>query len=270
MPEQIQDQKPTEKFVFEFQHTDRNGQPIIDPRTGKQAFTNLTGANEREVLDKLKESYLELESAYVRVRSQKPVPKAEQPAPKELSAEEERQAVTEVTDPVKGRAAIRKLAGVEDLEARQKATDEAKFQADANRAAYAFMAQHINDYYPCQANSAELTKYINENELDPRNVENYEVAFNAVEHKLAPRPAPPAPPAPPKIDEPPAAPPEKKASGGMQPGQFTGDKPRPRNTKAITRESINEMRRTAEGRAEYKKRMRDPEFVRQVNAAFQT
>ena len=43
-----------------------------------------------------------------------------------------------------------------------------------------------------------------------------------------------------------------------------------RKSNEITRDSINEMRRTADGRAEYKKRMRDPEFVKAVNAAFQT
>jgi hypothetical protein len=266
MPEPIQEQKQTEKFVFEFQHTDRNGNPIIDPRTGKQAFTNLTGANEKEVLEKLKDSYLELESAYVRAKTHKPVPKPEQPPAKELSAEEERQAAADLQDPTKARTAIRKLSGVDDIEARQKAADEATFNADARAAAYQFMSRHINDYYPCQANSKVMSDYIAENDLDPRNVENYEVAFNSLQGRLAEKPAPPAPP---KIEDSPA-PPARQASGGIQPGQLSGEKPKPRNAKAITKESINEMRRTAEGRAEYKRRMRDPEFVRQVNAAFQT
>jgi hypothetical protein len=196
------------------------------------------------------------------------VPKEPEPQRKELSAEEERQAAADLQDPTKARAAVRKLTGVDDIEARQKALDEAQFKADAQSAAYKFMARHINDYYPCQANSVELIRYINENELDSRVEANYEIAFNSVAHLLAPRPQP-APPAnePLQTLERPAA---RPSSGGIQPGELTGARPTRRPKNEVTKDTINEMRRTPQGRAEYKKRMRDPEFVRQVNAAFQT
>jgi hypothetical protein len=268
MPDPIQT-PPEELVTFEFQHTDRQGNPIIDPRTGKQGFTNFTGKSEREILEKLKTSYLEVTNAHARALAHKAVPKAPEQKPKELSAEEERQAAADLQDPSKARAAVRKLTGVDDIEARQKAADEAKDKADANSAAYQFMSRHIEDYYRCQANSGVISKYITDNDLDPREVENYEIAFNATQKDLAPRPAPPPPPPPePKIEEEPPPPP-KRASGGLQPGELSGERPKPRKSNAITKESVNEMRRTAEGRAEYKKRMRDPEFVRQVNAAFQ-
>lgn len=266
MPEP--NQQPTEqKVVFEFQHTDEQGNPIIDPRTGKQGFTNLTGANYQEIAEKMRDSYINVNRAYARARSIKAVPKESEPARKELSAEEERQAAADLQDPTKARAAVRKLTGVEDIEARQKSADDAKFAADAKAAAYQFMSRHMDDYYPCQANSVELSRYINEQELDPRVEANYEIAFNAVGNLLAPRPQPNVV-IPPAND--PAPPPARATSGGIQPGELTGNRPTRRPKNEITRESINEMRRTPSGRAEYKKRMRDPAFVAAVNAAFQT
>lgn len=266
MPEP--NQQPTEqKVVFEFQHTDEQGNPIIDPRTGKQGFTNLTGANYQEIAEKMRDSYINVNRAYARARSIKAVPKESEPARKELSAEEERQAAADLQDPTKARAAVRKLTGVEDIEARQKSADDAKFAADAKAAAYQFMSRHMDDYYPCQANSVELSRYINEQELDPRVEANYEIAFNAVGNLLAPRPQPNVV-IPPAND--PAPPSARATSGGIQPGELTGNRPTRRPKNEITRESINEMRRIPLGRAEYKKRMRDPAFVAAVNAAFQT
>lgn len=268
MPEP--NQQPTEqKVVFEFQHTDEQGNPIIDPRTGKQGFTNLTGANYQEIAEKMRDSYINVNRAYARARSIKAVPKESEPAHKELSAEEERQAAADLQDPTKARAAVRKLTGMEDIEARQKEVERSKFEADARAAGYKFMTEHLNDYYPCTANSVELSRFMNEHDppLDPRAVSNYEIALNAVGHKLAPRPQPNVV-IPPAND--PAPPPARATSGGIQPGELTGNRPTRRPKNEITRESINEMRRTPLGRAEYKKRMRDPAFVAAVNAAFQT
>src|ERR1035437_3307589 len=95
-----------EKVVFEFQHTDENGQPIIDPRTGKPQFTNLTGTDYKEVAEKLKDSYLNVTRAFARVRSHKPVPKPADVPTKQLSVEEERQAAADLQDPTKARTAI--------------------------------------------------------------------------------------------------------------------------------------------------------------------
>jgi hypothetical protein len=264
MPEPNETQQ-IEKIIFEFQHTDENGNPLIDPRTGKPGFTNLTGANYQEIAEKLRDSYLNANRALARRMNHKPVPKPEQPKPPELSAEEERQAAADLQDPSKARAAVRKLTGADDLEARQRATDEAQYKADSSKAAYQFMSEHLSDYYPCQANSAAMSKYITDNELDPRVVENYEVAFieclNA--GKLAPRPAPPAA----KVEEPePPPPPPRRASGGIEPGSLSGQRPPKRKPNEVTKESVLEMQKTPEGRAEYKKRLRDPRFVEQVNA----
>src|ERR1035437_2593348 len=147
MTEQVQ--QPTEPVVFEFQHTDEQGNPIIDPRTGKPAFTNLTGANYQEVAEKLKDSYLNVTRAYVRAKNHRPVAREPEQKPKELSAEEERQAAADLQEPSKARAAVRKLTGLDDIQARQAKTEEAQVAADSQKAAYLFMSAHLTDYYPC-------------------------------------------------------------------------------------------------------------------------
>lgn len=268
MSDQIPSKQATEQpVVFEFQHTDERGNPIIDPRTGKPAFTNLTGANEREVLEKLKDSYLNVTRAYNRARVHKAVPKEPEPERKELSAEEQRQATLDLQDPTKSVAAARKLAGVDDLETEIKKTREEQNNAKALAAQYQFMSRHRDDFYPCKANSEIMWKYINENGLDPRDVENFEVAFNACLGQLAGRPsAAPAvvPPPPPAIPD--EHPPTRTVGGGIQPGAASGQRPKARSTNEITKEKIREMQKTPEGRAEFKRRLRDPKFVEQVNA----
>lgn len=264
MPDPIQAQ-PTELIHFEYQHTDEQGNPLLDPRTGKQIITNLTGKDWKEIAEKERDAHIHVTRALHRARTQKPVPLSSQQKPAELSAEEERQAAADLQDPTKARAAVRKLTGLEDLEAKQKALDESQYKADAQRAAYQFMVAHIADYYPCAANAALMRSYIDAEGLDPRIVDNYEVAFNAVFDRLAPRPAPVAAPA--LAKEGPAVPAPRQSSGGVQPGQLSGQRPRIRKANEITKESVNEMLRTKEGRAEFNKRTRiDPEFVRQVNA----
>jgi hypothetical protein len=55
MPETIQTEEP-KKLIEHFMHTDEQGNPIMDPRTGKQAFTNLVADTPEEMNQKLKEA----------------------------------------------------------------------------------------------------------------------------------------------------------------------------------------------------------------------
>ena len=159
----VQEQQP---IVLEIQHTDENGQPLIDPRTGKPVFTNLTGKDHGELLEKLKNSYVNVTRAYNREKRLKAVPKQAEPPAQVLTPEQE---------------AARKMAGTDELEKKLNEQQAAKDRMDANAAAYAFLSAHLNDYYPCKANSDLLSKYISDNELDPRVVDNYEIAFSAVQ-----------------------------------------------------------------------------------------
>lgn len=264
MPEQIQE-APKEKIKFEYQHTDEQGNPIIDPRTGKPAFTFFTGENWQEIAEKQKDAYLNVSRALARSRNQKPVPKAPEPVRQSLSPEQERQAVADLQDPTKAKEAIRKLGGIDEIERKNKIAEEKQFAADAQKAVFQFMSAHVDDYFRCKANSDLIAGYINENDLDPRVADNYEVAFNAVESRLAerPKPAPPAViPSDPPLPEPP-----KRQAAGLRPGELSGRPPIPK-AKGLKKEDIKKMRETAEGRAEYKKRMRDPAFVAEVDALF--
>jgi hypothetical protein len=267
MSETIQEE-PKKKIIEEFMHTDEQGNPIIDPRTGKQAFTNLVADTEEEMRQKMREAYLNVTRALARARNHKPVPKETPNAPPNLTPEEERQLITEVNDPVKGRAALRKLTGVEDLEKDRAAAKQEQDAAAAQRAAYQFMSAHLNDYYPCSANSSMMTAEINAQGLDPRVTDNYEIAFNAIQGKLAQRPAPPQPD-PPKVEEP-----VRQAAGGIQPGELSGRRTIQRTPKGpmtkdgpLTIEKLKWLKNTEEGRAEWKRRAKtDPSFYPAVNA----
>lgn len=266
MPEPIQ-QTPTEVIAFEYQHTDEQGNPIIDPRTGKQVVTNFTGKDWKEIAEKTRDAHVNVTRALNRARNHKPVPREAEPQPKTLTAEEERQAAIDLQDPSKAKAAARKLTGIDEIEARQKRLDEQKFELDVAAARLRFVNTHgvegFNDYYPCMANSNTLMKYITDEGLDPRVAENYEVAFNAVANMLAQRPV--RPQATPPANEPPP-PPIRPAAGGIQPGELTGARPQRRPKNEVTKEMIREMTKTPEGRADFRKRMKDPSFVAQVNA----
>ena len=255
------------KFIVEYQHTDDKGNPLIDPRTGKALFTNLTAETAEEMIEKQKRAHIEVTRALYRARTQKAVPKEAVAAPRVLSPEEERQAAVDLADPAKAREAIRKLSGVDDLEKENEKTRKAQQEAEAQRAAYTFMSRHIDDYYPCSANSAIIAKFVDDNELDPRVVDNYEIAFSNVYEMLAKRPAP----QPEVVREPEAVREEtRKPSGGIQPGELSGAS-RPRReskNELVTKQQIAEWRKTPEGRAEYKKRLRDPKFVAAVDALF--
>lgn len=263
-------QTQTEELIhFEYQHTDEKGNAIIDPHTGKQAFTNFTGKNWQEIAEKTRDAHLNVTRFAARLRSQKPIPKEPEAQRKELSVEEERQAAVDLQDPAKARAAGRKLLGIDDLEERQKKLDDQKRDLDIAAARLRFVTAHgqegLNDYHPCQANSTVLMKYITDNDLDPRSIENYEVAFNASGHLLAQRPTPVQ--ATPPANEPPPPPPARQSSGGVQPGELSGQRPTKRPKNEITKEYVTTLCKTAEGRAEFRKRLkREPDFSAQVTA----
>lgn len=265
MPEPIQQEPQKEKIVVEFMHTDELGNPIIDPRTGKQGFTNLTAETQEEMVGKMKEAYINVNRALARARTHRAVPKAENPPPKELSIEEERQAAADLADPTKARQAIRKLAGVDSIEEQNRKIKEAQDTLAANKAAYQFMSAHLNDYYPCAANSAVMSEEINAQHLDPTVADNYEIAFNAVQHRLAQRPAPHAAQPTPEPE------PRRQAAGGIEPGTLTGARPmqRAKKKEIVTKQEIADMRKTPEGRAEFNRRLRmEPEFGPAVDALF--
>jgi hypothetical protein len=233
-------------IIVEYQHTDENGQPLL--KDGKPIITNFTGKTEREIIDKLKEAHINVTRALNRTQKLKAVAKQPDPPAPQFTPEQE---------------AARKMAGTDEIQKELDKVKKSEYAADARTAALAFCESH-EDYFRCKANSDLITQYITQNELDPRIVDNYEIAFSAVEGKLAQRPAPPAPIIPQPEPEPAPA---RKQAAGIQPGQLSGQRPIQRK-KGLSKEDIKQMRETPQGRAEYKKRMADPSFVAEVNALF--
>lgn len=172
-----------------------------------------------------------------------------------------------------------------------RANDETKRLLDADKAiedarqakcSFEFLTRHINDYKRCEANNKMLTDYIHDNQLE-WNQDNLELAFIALQSQFAPleQPAPPAPvnppaavpavvtpppvaaapPAPPAAPNPPAPPaPRPGVNGGLVPGQQSAARPTGQPP-GLTKADIKNM-----SRDEYRRRLKDPKFVSEVNA----
>lgn len=241
--------EPVEQpIILEYQHTDEKGQPLLNTE-GRPIVTNFTGKTKDELIEKLKDAHINVTRAFHRSQKFKAVPKQPEPPKVQLTPDQE---------------AARKMAGTDKLERDVEELRAAKDAADANKASYQFMSSHFNDYYPCQANGAVMAQYINENGLDPKVVDNYEIAFAAVSAKLAQRPAPPTPPITPQPEpEPPA--PRRQAAGGLQPGQLSGQRPeiRKKGPFSYTKKEIKDM-----PRAEYHKLLQKPGFEDYVNSLY--
>ena len=169
--------------------------------------------------------------------------------------------------------------------------DETKKFAEADKAiedarqakvSYAFLTKHVNDYNSCQANNKLLSDYIHDNKLEWTE-DNLEAALIAFESQLAekeqpapvvpanpapvtpapvvPPPAPVATPVPPAVPNNPAPPAARPGvNGGLVPGEQSA--PRPSSQpKGLTKADIKAM-----SRDEYKRRLKDPKFVSEVNA----
>jgi hypothetical protein len=182
--------------------------------------------------------------------------------------------------------------------------EDAKTIIDANKAiedarqakvSLDFLANHINEYYRCEANNKLLSDYIRDNRLE-WTLDNLDAAFYALGSQLVSKepeqpPVPPAPPiaapvtapvapvasvAPAAVVAPPAAaaitapttthnqsaPPA--ARPGVNAGIVPGETSAPRistQPKGLTKQDIKSM-----PLAEYKRRIKDPKFVAEVNA----
>ena len=176
-------------------------------------------------------------------------------------------------------------------------------QRDANKAiedarqakeSYTFLAKHVHDFNRCQANINLLADYIKDNNLE-WTADNLDAALIATESQQAPleppvpvapivqpvpvNPAPAAPvvpvapapvvpppaivapPAPPAAPNPPAPPaPRPGVNSGLVPGEQSASRPSGRPA-GLTKADIAKM-----PREEYKRRLKDPKFVAEVNA----
>ena len=201
--------------------------------------------------------------------------------------------------------ATRAKLAIEINDARKEKAAALNAQAFARGQAVSLEFRRKNpDFNPCDANGKILTEYIQTNNLE-WTVENLEIAYAETESQLAPRIAPavvaaepepvavvedirqepaaanptpapapvvaPAPAAvvPTPVEAPPAAanPPvqaRKLPAAGIEPGSLHGARPTgTAKPVELTKQDVAKM-----SRDEYKRNMRNPEFVKKVNALF--
>jgi hypothetical protein len=167
------------KYVYEFQAKDEAGNSIGNK-------THLEATSLEELERKKEASYENAVRAIDRLKRQKVTRRIAEAPITIMSPEELAEAAKDLTstDAEKRTAAAQKIQENSTLEARQKlavATENAKQEA----AAFRFMAKHIKDYNPCQANGQIVDTFMRENDLD-WTVDNLEVAFANCESQLAP------------------------------------------------------------------------------------
>lgn len=239
--------------VYEYQVTDENKQPVGRPvrikyRTQDELIKGMEKANAEAVL------------AYHRLKSAKPTSvKPEAPAPKPMTADEEYQAGLELQNPATAGKAVRKLIEnqipLSEIERESKEARKSRANADAEAAMYAFCRSHVTDFYDCHANGKILGEYLRDNQLAVTS-DNLEIAFAATQDRLAANPSVTA--LPPQTEDNPPAERTRQAATGIMPGEFRGNRTPAQRKPGLTKKDIGDMRKTPEGREEFRRRMANP------------
>ena len=278
-----EDARPQRK-VFEYQVTDDAGHPIGN-KTHLEYFTN------EEFVEKMQLAHVNAMRLADRLRKTKPAQPAVAPVGL-LTPKEYAQAQQDILgdDKDKAEEAKKKLIQHTAAQKEQQTVNPVEV-ARIHEITYAFLNNHVNDFYRCAANQKVIKDFIQENDLE-WSLENLEFAFVRVQDKLAPNPAsvrvpvlevvpnpqapapvvpvapappaavlptpvaPSAPPAPAAVPNPPASAPRKAPNGGLEPGSMSGG--RVDQPAGLTLRDIGKWTP-----AEMKKQMRDP----QVKAA---
>jgi hypothetical protein len=237
-----------EQVVLEYQPTDETGNPLGKP-------TVIKGANWEEVARKQIEVNQQAVRAYHRLKNIKPEVKIERPV-KQMTTDEEFEAVTELMQPQTARKGLRKLMEAEFgltpediLETRRE-----KDQARKEREAYTFIRRHIGEYFDCEANTSLMLRYLSDNGLEVT-ANNFEMSFAALQDELAQSPAR-IEPKPAEEPPAPAANPARRPSAtpDIQPGTLNGGA----RTKKPGLTKSDYMKMARENPTEYKRHMVNP------------
>lgn len=275
---------PKTKIVVKYQAKDEKGQPIGTP-------TYLEADTWEEMSEKQTQAHVNAVRAYSKLKKQKEnltfkqEPKLSGPTQEEL-AEAARDLNSD--DLVKKTAAVRKIAGSDEIQKQKEANDAEAARLRGVAIGLEFRTKHYNDFNPCEANSRLIGDYLQTNNLE-FTLDNLEVALAAVEDQLTPVesqvpavqvPAaaantPPVAPAPANAEPaapvvPPAAAPIQtpapavtppKRTGDLQPGAQSGRRPEVKPA-GLTKADIAKM-----DRVEYKRRMKIPHLRAEIEKA---
>jgi len=241
------------KWVVNYQATDSEGNPIGRP-------THLEAETPEELIEKQKNAHIAATQALWRqnkafedLKHRKaqplPAPKAVPQTQEEKNADYENRLV--------------------------KTEDELRF-ARGQATGYAFMRNHSQDYWPCDANSAALAKWVTDNGYE-FTVDALEIAFAAIGDDLAkdPRPKTSATTIPtngPTTNEQTATPTaqpqaqqQRQPSFGVEPGTGTGARPTGAQTGQMTKKRVIELRK--KDPKEFRRRLNDPKLKAEMDAA---
>lgn len=175
------------KFIADYQIKDEDGNPIGRP-------THLEAATEDELRAKLIEAHTQAARAFHRLKKQKVSFKEQkQPAqqPVEPSDAELLQAMNDLRseDPKKQLDGFRKVQQAErdriksEQDTKKAQEDEEKRQFKASQD---FLKRHQHDFNNCQANINLIKEFFEENQELAWTLDNLEIAFHALEDRLAP------------------------------------------------------------------------------------
>jgi len=178
------------KVVHEYQVVDEDGRPIGRP-------THFESSSLVEAIAKVQTAHTNGMRYAERIKSNRFKQSAASLAANEKSAAADAararstQLATEAVnekDPAKMQEAVRAVAEAE------RQADEASANARAHGKAVAeeWMAEHVHDFYPCEASSQVMGTYLKANNLS-MTYDNLETAFQAVKSQLPPVPRPTAP-----------------------------------------------------------------------------
>ncbi len=183
--------EPPKKIIVEYQVRDEDENPIGRP-------THLEAYTEEEMRKKIIEAHVQATRAFHRLKKQKvqsiqEISKQDEPSstsPRTMTDEELMATLKDLRsdDPQIQLAAHKKL--MQSYEEKAKAEREAKEaeQREFERqkqVSIEFLKRHKHDFNNCQANVDLIGEYFKENKL-PWTLDNLEVAFIALEDRLAP------------------------------------------------------------------------------------
>ncbi len=169
------------KIVVEYQVKDEDGNPIGRP-------THLEATTEEEMRGKIIEAHIQATRAFHRLKKQKISFKDQQPIVASTADADLLTAMADLRseDPNKQLAALRKVQQAESDKLRAEEAEQ-KRQAKVSQD---FLKAHKEDFYNCQANIELIKEYFEQNPELNWTYDNLELAFLAVEPKLAPVPRP--------------------------------------------------------------------------------
>lgn len=184
--------KAKQKIVVDYQVKDEDGSPIGRP-------THLEADTEEEMRAKIIDAHVHATRAFHRLKKVKANFKDEQPIKAGLTDSELQAEITKLKD--------------DPAAVQQKITEEVAKRVEANRleverqmrVSQQFLNAHKEDFNNCQANVDLIKDYFREHNLS-WTYDNLEIAFNAIEPKLAPVVVEPAAPTAPVNPAPVVAP----------------------------------------------------------------